>query len=248
MRREHLLAGRSYGCGRPTPSAPMEPGLASAPCRSSRFAFCTREPIRSRSWHQSDWRPARCWRSHSAPWVEFRPKRPVMIAMDLVRFGAQMTVPIAYLLGWLTFLQLLLVSVGGGSSEDRLPGRQRRPSQGVGHAGGPTDGERAHDRGPGASPIFTACGAASERQGSTRQLALHPHPPRPARRVLQPGAGGRSDSLRSASVVRVDARPTGSQSPQPSSSPSPPHCSCHADPRGPVRTSAWMRCLRRRGG
>jgi hypothetical protein len=44
------------------------------------------------------------------PWVEFRRKRPVMIAMDLVRFGAQLTVPIAYLLGRLTFVQLLLVA------------------------------------------------------------------------------------------------------------------------------------------
>ena len=45
------------------------------------------------------------------PWVEFRRKRPVMVAMDLIRFGAQTTVPIAYLLGWLTFVQLLLVTV-----------------------------------------------------------------------------------------------------------------------------------------
>lgn len=44
------------------------------------------------------------------PWVEFRRKRPVMVAMDLIRFGAQVTVPIAYLLGWLTFVQLLLVA------------------------------------------------------------------------------------------------------------------------------------------
>lgn len=44
------------------------------------------------------------------PWVEFRRKRPVMIAMDLVRFGAQITVPLAYLLGWLTFAQLLVVT------------------------------------------------------------------------------------------------------------------------------------------
>jgi hypothetical protein len=43
--------------------------------------------------------------------VEFRRKRPVMVAMDLVRFAAQATVPIAYLLGWLTFGQLLLVTV-----------------------------------------------------------------------------------------------------------------------------------------
>jgi MFS family permease len=45
------------------------------------------------------------------PWVEFRRKRPVMIAMDLIRFGAQITIPIAYLLGWLTFAHLLLVTI-----------------------------------------------------------------------------------------------------------------------------------------
>jgi len=45
------------------------------------------------------------------PWVEFRRKRPVMITMDLIRFGAQATVPVAYLLGWLSFVQLLLVTI-----------------------------------------------------------------------------------------------------------------------------------------
>ncbi|WP_327121906.1 MFS transporter [Streptomyces sp. NBC_01341] len=45
------------------------------------------------------------------PWVEFRPKRPVLIAMDLVRFVALLTVPAAFALGVLTFIQLLLVSV-----------------------------------------------------------------------------------------------------------------------------------------
>lgn len=45
------------------------------------------------------------------PWVEFRRKRPVMIAMDLVRFAALMSVPVTYALGWLTFAQLLVVSV-----------------------------------------------------------------------------------------------------------------------------------------
>ncbi|WSI28280.1 MFS transporter [Streptomyces sp. NBC_01343] len=44
------------------------------------------------------------------PWVEFRRKRPVLIAMDLVRFAALLTVPAAYALGVLTFPQLLLVS------------------------------------------------------------------------------------------------------------------------------------------
>src|SRR5579871_2550582 len=39
------------------------------------------------------------------PWVEFRRKRPVMVTMDLVRFAAQITVPVTYVLGWLTFVQ-----------------------------------------------------------------------------------------------------------------------------------------------
>lgn len=45
-----------------------------------------------------------------APWVEFRRKRPVMIAMDVVRFAVMMTVPIAYAFGLLGFVQLLVVS------------------------------------------------------------------------------------------------------------------------------------------
>lgn len=45
------------------------------------------------------------------PWVEFRRKRPVMVAMDLTRFAAMMSVPAAFALGWLSFAQLLVVSV-----------------------------------------------------------------------------------------------------------------------------------------
>jgi MFS family permease len=45
------------------------------------------------------------------PWVEFRRKRPMMIAMDLTRFAALMSVPAAFALGWLSFVQLLVVSV-----------------------------------------------------------------------------------------------------------------------------------------
>ena len=45
------------------------------------------------------------------PWVEFHRKRPVMVAMDLTRFVAVLSVPAAYLLGRLTFAQLLVVSV-----------------------------------------------------------------------------------------------------------------------------------------
>ncbi|MFI8458050.1 MFS transporter [Kitasatospora sp. NPDC085464] len=46
-----------------------------------------------------------------APWVEFRRKRPVMIATDLTRFAAMASIPAAYALGWLGFVQLLVVSI-----------------------------------------------------------------------------------------------------------------------------------------
>jgi MFS family permease len=45
-----------------------------------------------------------------APWVEFRRKRPVMIAMDLTRFAVMATIPVAYAFGWLSFVQLLVIS------------------------------------------------------------------------------------------------------------------------------------------
>jgi MFS family permease len=45
------------------------------------------------------------------PWVEFRRKRPVMVAMDLVRFAALISIPVAYALGALGFVQLLIVAI-----------------------------------------------------------------------------------------------------------------------------------------
>ncbi|MCL7493951.1 MFS transporter [Streptomyces sp. MCA2] len=45
------------------------------------------------------------------PWVEFRRKRPVMVAMDLIRCAALLSVPAAFALGRLSFVQLLFVSV-----------------------------------------------------------------------------------------------------------------------------------------
>lgn len=45
------------------------------------------------------------------PWVEARRKKPVMIAADLVRFGALLTIPAAYFADCLTYTQLLLVSM-----------------------------------------------------------------------------------------------------------------------------------------
>lgn len=51
------------------------------------------------------------------PWIEFRRKRPVMIAMDLARFAALATIPAAFALGWLSFPQLLVVSVVVGAAD-----------------------------------------------------------------------------------------------------------------------------------
>lgn len=51
------------------------------------------------------------------PWVEFRRKRPVMMAADLLRFAALLSVAGAYGLGVLTFAQLLIVSVIVGAAD-----------------------------------------------------------------------------------------------------------------------------------
>jgi MFS family permease len=45
------------------------------------------------------------------PWIEFRSKRRLMVRADLIRFGVLLTVPAAYALGVLGYLQLLLVAV-----------------------------------------------------------------------------------------------------------------------------------------
>ncbi|WEH33815.1 MFS transporter [Streptomyces sp. AM 4-1-1] len=50
------------------------------------------------------------------PWIDHRAKRPVMIAMDLIRFVAVASVPIGYVLGLLSYGQLLAVSVISGTA------------------------------------------------------------------------------------------------------------------------------------
>jgi MFS family permease len=52
------------------------------------------------------------------PWVEFRRKRPVMVGMDLLRCAALLSIPVAYALGRLTFLQLVVVSVIVGAAKN----------------------------------------------------------------------------------------------------------------------------------
>jgi MFS family permease len=51
------------------------------------------------------------------PWIEFRRKRPMMVVMDLVRFAAVMSIPVAFALGRLTFAQLLIASVIGAAAD-----------------------------------------------------------------------------------------------------------------------------------
>lgn len=51
------------------------------------------------------------------PWVEFRRKRPVMVAVDLVRFAAVLSVPVAFALGGLGLAQLVVVSVVVGTAD-----------------------------------------------------------------------------------------------------------------------------------
>lgn len=51
------------------------------------------------------------------PWVEFRRKRSVMIAMDLVRCAALLSIPAAHALGLLGFVQLLAVAVVVGAAD-----------------------------------------------------------------------------------------------------------------------------------
>ena len=52
-----------------------------------------------------------------APWVEFRRKRPVMMAMDLIRFAAMMSIPASFALGLLSYGQLLVVAIIVGAAK-----------------------------------------------------------------------------------------------------------------------------------
>jgi len=55
------------------------------------------------------------------PWVEFHRKRRVMVAMDLIRFATVASVPVAFALDWLSFTQLLIVSMIGATEAGSSP-------------------------------------------------------------------------------------------------------------------------------
>ncbi|MGW0004251.1 MFS transporter [Nocardia grenadensis] len=51
------------------------------------------------------------------PWLEFRRKGPVLIAMDLVRCAALLSIPIAFACGALGFAQLLVVAIVAATAD-----------------------------------------------------------------------------------------------------------------------------------
>ncbi|MGW4071765.1 MFS transporter [Nocardia grenadensis] len=51
------------------------------------------------------------------PWLEFRRKRPVLIAMDLARCAALLSIPIAFACGALGFAQLLVVAIVAATAD-----------------------------------------------------------------------------------------------------------------------------------
>ncbi|MFC4059140.1 MFS transporter [Planomonospora corallina] len=146
------------------------------------------------------------------PWVEFRRKRPVMIAMDLVRFAALMSVPATYLLGRLSFAQLLVVAVVVGAadiaftaasgaclkalvrSEDLIVANGRlEATTWTATALGPPLGTAAIGLvGPVASVAANAVGFLLSAAGIGAIGGREPRPPRPARTAPppRPGAGG----------------------------------------------------------
>ncbi|RLK09893.1 MFS-type transporter involved in bile tolerance (Atg22 family) [Micromonospora sp. M71_S20] len=50
------------------------------------------------------------------PWVERQRRKPVMVATDVVRFAALLSIPVAFGLGVLSYTQLLVVSVLGAAA------------------------------------------------------------------------------------------------------------------------------------
>ena len=75
--------------------------------------------------------------------MEFRRKRLVMMAMDLTRFAALMSVPAAFALGWLSFAQLLVVWVITGAAKIAFGAASGAYLKTLVRPGGPARRERA---------------------------------------------------------------------------------------------------------
>ncbi|MEW2386612.1 MFS transporter [Micromonospora sp. NPDC047707] len=138
------------------------------------------------------------------PWVEFRPKRPVMIGADVLRFAALASVPAAALLGWLTYGQLCVVAVAqtaggivfaaasGAHLRDLVPAEHRvavygrfETSQWMAHsAGSPAGGVLVSWLGATASVVVDAGSFLLSAVAVHRLRGPEPPPP-----VRQAGAG-----------------------------------------------------------
>ena len=97
---------------------------------------------RCRRWPRRGWRWARLVAVPLGPWVEFRRKRPVMIAMDLIRFAALLSVPPRSRSAGSASPSSLVVSVVVARGRHRLQGGERRVPEGARAAGGPARRER----------------------------------------------------------------------------------------------------------
>ena len=109
--------GSSGGCGRPTRSARSAPGSAFGAFPLIAILVLHAGPGQVSLLAAAGLAVGAAVAVPLGPWVEFRRKRPVMIAMDLSRFAAVLSIPVAYALGWLSFAQLLVVSVVSGAAD-----------------------------------------------------------------------------------------------------------------------------------
>jgi MFS family permease len=141
------------------------------------------------------------------PWMEFRPKRPVMMAMDLTRFAAMGSIPLAYAFGALTFGQLLAVSVVSGAGDitfkaasgaclktvvrpaDLLVANSRMESTTWSSTvlGPPLGGAAIGLLGPVATVLGDAASFLLSALGIRAIGGAEPHPERPAQARTRPG-------------------------------------------------------------
>src|ERR1700761_6819137 len=117
------------------------------------------------------------------PWMEFRPKRPVMMAMDLSRFAAMGSIPLAYAFGVLTFGQMLVVSVIAGAGDitfKAASGASLKTVVGPG-SGRPLGGAAIGLLGPVTTVLGDAASYLLSALGIRAIGGTEPHPERPQR-------------------------------------------------------------------
>ena len=131
------------------------------------------------------------------PWVEFRRKRPVMVAMDLTRFAALMSIPAAYALGALSFAQLLAVSVIVAAAKIAFAAASGANLKALVRPEDLSSPTGASSPRPGPRPW-----SARRRRGGHR--AARPGDHRDGRRDQLPALGGRIGAIRGPAEPRPD--------------------------------------------